>query len=294
MTVRRVDALEAGIRFTTWVFSNGCFPDDDVRKFIADIGMSWSEVEESLNNKNKTVRLTEGIKRASSSMGLQVFAWFEVGRNTALLSNMVATGAPSSYIDDAMSGYRRYLEDAQIRIENRDTIQALLNDLATGSLEEKTSVFIRLIEILRDQASIQDENAMKIKSEKPVEIKIHHNPITFESVVNSPIQQNFNSKSSQTTTYNIPLNNDELNHLVELLSSHLSELKLSILDENKAKAQLETIRAQLLDEPNPSIVKEAAKTLRNITEGAIGSLIASSVQPTIWTTVKSILVNIIG
>lgn len=287
MTVRRVDALEAGIRFTTWVFSNGCFPDDDVRKFITNIGMSWSEVEESLNNENKTVRLIEGIKRASSSMGLQVFAWFEVGRNTTLLSNMVATGAPSSLIDAAMSGYRRYLEDAQIRIDNRDKIQILLKDLATGSLNEKTSVFNILIEILREQASIQDENAIKIKSEKPVEIQMHLH-------VNSPTQQNFNSNSSQTTTYNIPLKNNELNHLVEILSSHLSELKLSSSDEKKAKAQLSTIAAQLLDEPNPSIVKEAAKTLRNITEGSIGSLTASAMQPAIWATVQTLLAKFSG
>ncbi len=115
------------------------------------------------------------------------------------------------------------------------------------------------------------------------------NAIHVGSAVNSPIQQSIDSNSWQTITYNLP-SKDDLKYLVELLGSHLSELKLSTSDNNKAKVQLATIEAQLQDEPNPLIVKEAAKTLRNITEGAIGSLIASATQPTIWTTVQAILV----
>ncbi len=127
----------------------------------------------------------------------------------------------------------------------------------------------------------------------PIAITIHNHAITVGSAVNSPIQQSIGSTSRQTTTYNLP-SNDDLKRLVELLGGHISELKLSTSDEKKAKAQLATIEAQLLDEPNPSIVKEAAKTLRNITEGAIGSLIASAMQPTIWATVQALLATLSG
>ena len=52
---------------------------------------------------------------------------------------------------------------------------------------------------------------------------------------------------------------------------------------NKAKAQIATIQAQLADdEPDGRIIAQAGRTLRNITEGAIGSLIAAAVQPGIW------------
>lgn len=167
MTVQRVDALEAGIRFMTWVFSEGRAFSDDVREFTTRIGMSWREVQDSLNNEGGTMRLIKGIEQASSSMGSQVFAWFEVGRNTIFLSNMVGTGAPASLVDAAMSGYRRYLEDAQIRVEERDRLQVLLSGMANGSLEEKTIALGLLRERLRDQSRAQDEREKQMQPPKP-------------------------------------------------------------------------------------------------------------------------------
>ena len=136
----------------------------------------------------------------------------------------------------------------------------------------------------------QEPSMPRIKQDITYIMEINSkNAIHVGSAVNSQIQQSIDSNSQQTITYNLP-SNDDLKRLVELLGGHLSELKLSTSDEKKAKAQLATIEAQLQDEPNPSIVKEAVKTLRNITEGAIGSLIASAMQPTIWTTVQTLLV----
>jgi len=47
-------------------------------------------------------------------------------------------------------------------------------------------------------------------------------------------------------------------------------------------AQLAIIETELEAEPDPVIVQQAGRTLRNITEGAIGSLVAAAVQPTVW------------
>lgn len=147
----------------TWVFSEGRAFSDDVREFTARIGMSWREVEDSLNNEGGTTRLIKGIEQASSSLGSQVFAWFEVGRNTLFLSNMAGTGAPASLVHAAMSGYRRYLEDAQVRVEERDRLQTLLIGMANGSLEEKTLALRLLRERLRDQALAQDEREKQMQ-----------------------------------------------------------------------------------------------------------------------------------
>lgn len=117
----------------------------------------------------------------------------------------------------------------------------------------------------------------------------NNNSIIIGSAVNSPIQHGVNSNLQQEIVYDSKRRDESLRHLVELLDGHLSQLNLSVSDERKAKSQLETIKAQLLDKPNPSIVKEAAKTLKNITEGAIGSLIASAIQPTVWVTVLNLL-----
>src|ERR1700722_11357092 len=74
----------------------------------------------------------------------------------------------------------------------------------------------------------------------------------------------------------------DLGRLVTEFSSHLDDLNLEARQKRKAEAQIATLKAQLSDEPDPVIVRQAGRTLRNITEGAIASLIATAAQPTIW------------
>ncbi|WP_019937826.1 hypothetical protein [Bordetella sp. FB-8] len=115
----------------------------------------------------------------------------------------------------------------------------------------------------------------------------NHNTLNIGQAVNSPVQQGIHAHQTQTTTYTGP-STDELQQLVDLMKAHLAELQLPALDERKAKAQLATIEAQLLDEPNPSIVKEAGHTLRNITEGTIAGLLANA-APSVWPIVHGLL-----
>ena len=95
-------------------------------------------------------------------------------------------------------------------------------------------------------------------------------------VMGSEISNSFN-KSHVVNSYS----NEDIIHFVKLLSEHLIELKLSSADIKKAKAQIDTINAnvQLSDEPSPSMVKMAGRTIKSILESAIGSLIANSIQP---------------
>ena len=155
MRIRRVDALEAGFRFMTWVLSDGRDSEDEVRGFANQLGLNWDEVEESLKKNGGTLHLIRDIEQKSSHLGPHVYAWFEVGRNTIFLANVVGTGAPSPLVDSAMPGYRRYLEDAHIRVEERSRLQALLS-MQTSSVDEKTVVLSYLRERLRDQAILQD------------------------------------------------------------------------------------------------------------------------------------------
>ena len=117
---------------------------------------------------------------------------------------------------------------------------------------------------------------------------INQNTLNIGQAINSSVQQGIKSYQQQTTNCNLP-KIEELNQLVDFMGKNLSELKLPPAAEKKAKAQLATIEAQLIDEPNPSIIKEAGKTLRNVTEGAVGSILANTVQPGLWAVVQSIL-----
>jgi len=109
-----------------------------------------------------------------------------------------------------------------------------------------------------------------------------HNVTHIETAINSPVTQGgHHARQTVNASY---ANNEraELERLVAAFAEHLPELALVPADHRKASVQLQTIQAQLSDEPDPVIVRQAGKTLRNITEGAIGSLLAAAAQPGVW------------
>jgi hypothetical protein len=79
-----------------------------------------------------------------------------------------------------------------------------------------------------------------------------------------------------------------LKRLVNELGEHLGELKLNQAECQRVQAQLATLNAQLTDSPNPVIVREAGRTIRNLTQGAISSVIATAAQPTVWASIQAI------
>ncbi len=85
---------------------------------------------------------------------------------------------------------------------------------------------------------------------------------------------------------------EELVRLVEELTQHLDELGLDDREKQRVNVQIATLRNELAGEPDPAIVKQAGRTIRNITEGAIGSLLATAIQPTIWLWVHQMLQNL--
>ena len=128
-------------------------------------------------------------------------------------------------------------------------------------------------------------NATLLMNPPPTE---NQNTVNFDHTEIPPVQQGINAHQTQRTVYRMP-SNDDLQYLVELMTKNLGELKLSLGDARKAKAQLATIQAQLLDTPNPIIIKEAGCSLKNVTEGAIGSLLATAAPPRLWAGVQALL-----
>jgi cation transport regulator ChaC len=128
-----------------------------------------------------------------------------------------------------------------------------------------------------------------------VSYNIVYNTLHVETMHNSPVQQGgVNSTQTQTITYS-PQDLGDLYRLTSELTSHLNELSLDEKQLKKAQAQIATIKAQLSDEPDPIILKQAGRTLRNVIEGAVGSLIATAAsQPTIWSWVHEVMLRLFG
>lgn len=122
-----------------------------------------------------------------------------------------------------------------------------------------------------------------------------YNTIHVGTMSNSPVQQGgVHSTQNQTVSYG-PQDLADLNRLVTEFTSHLGELQIDARQRQRAEAQIATLQAQLTDEPDPVIIKQAGRTLRNITEGAIGSLLASAAtQPPVWAWVIQTLHRLFG
>jgi hypothetical protein len=118
---------------------------------------------------------------------------------------------------------------------------------------------------------------------------IVNNTVHVGTAVNSPMQQaGSGSSQHQTVTYNLH-QIDELRRTLTEITSHFDELKLNPVQARIARAQIATLESQLDVEPNPVILRQAGHTLRNITEGAIASLIVTAVQPVPWARIADVL-----
>jgi hypothetical protein len=127
-----------------------------------------------------------------------------------------------------------------------------------------------------------------------VSYNIVYNTMNVGTMSNSPVQQGgISSTQNQTVAYNVQ-DVADLRRLVSEFAAHIDELHLDARQKQKAEAQIATIEAQLMDEPEPVIIQQAGRTLRNITEGAIGSLLATAAQPTVWVWIHEVIRKLFG
>jgi hypothetical protein len=127
-----------------------------------------------------------------------------------------------------------------------------------------------------------------------VSYNIVTNTMHVGTMHDSPVQQGgVSSAQTLTVTYSSQDLTD-VHRLVIELRSHLDELSIDTKERQKAQAQLATLEAQLSTDPDPIIVRQAGRSLRNITEGAIGSLLAAAAQPTVWIWVQEAMHRLFG
>jgi hypothetical protein len=131
---------------------------------------------------------------------------------------------------------------------------------------------------------------LKVEAENPAagEAPLNSHPVpkeTLDRIVNNYFGTVGNVAQGShdfTQTANLSYERSDLERFVREFQAHLPELPLDPNQRRKTESQLATLKAQLTDEPDPVVVRQVGRTLRNITEGAIGSLIATAVQPGVW------------
>lgn len=83
-------------------------------------------------------------------------------------------------------------------------------------------------------------------------------------------------------TASLGIQREDLIRLVKELTAHLDELSLDARQKQRAENQIAALKTELDGDPDPAIVQQTGRALRNIIEGAIGSLLAAAVQPVVW------------
>lgn len=92
---------------------------------------------------------------------------------------------------------------------------------------------------------------------------------------------------------NVGIRPEDLARLVTEFTTHLDELNLDNRQKQRAEAQLAILNAELAGEPDQGIVRQAGRTLWNITQGAIGSLIATAAtRPEVWQWIRQMLASL--
>ena len=109
------------------------------------------------------------------------------------------------------------------------------------------------------------------------------NALHVGSMQDSQIQQSGEGAMQTGTFLRGSEERSDLEKLTATLSEHLDDLKLEGRARRKVETQIATIKAQLEDEePDAGIIAQSGRTLRNLTEGVIGNLIAAAIQPAVW------------
>lgn len=120
---------------------------------------------------------------------------------------------------------------------------------------------------------VQVEEALE-KPDKPTDYFPPTNIINIQNMIGSQIQQG-NSESVQTVNNNLT-DIKLITDFIEDIQSKLENLGLSNDDKSELVSEITTIKAQMSSvRPKFSIIKESAKTIRNILEGIAGSIIAT-------------------
>lgn len=107
-------------------------------------------------------------------------------------------------------------------------------------------------------------------------------PPRVQNVFYGPVGSLAQNSQHFSQIASIGIQSQDLTRLINELATHLDELNLDPRQKQRAEAQLVILKVELAGEADPAIVKQAGRTLRNIIEGAIGSLLATAAQPGLW------------
>jgi len=185
---------------------------------------------------------------------------------------------PHPYLKDFHTKLDQLADGAVIAVQQRHARSSPAGQFPAGTLNAALGMATRRANILKN--GINNEiQAMALEGALHMHEK---NPPHLTNVFNGPVGNFAQNSTHFIQTANTGTSTETIARLIEAFTTHLDELRLESRQKQRAEAQLTALRAELAGDPDPGIVTQAGRSLRNITEGAIGSLLATAVQPGVW------------
>jgi len=196
----------------------------------------------------------------------------------------VARNSPEGAdVDDIAKSNSIYLPDAETAMHylaDKGLIRVLMSPYTIGI----TAKGIDAIEEAMKQPSAATPNFPSTT----------FNSVTIQNMTGSTIQQSGSHSSLANVSAFTSDQTENLSALVELLSDHLAELAASAEQQRTIGAQVATLQAQLLSQPDPTIVQRACRIISEIGMHTIAAMIATGAEPMVWRTIQSLLERFSG
>lgn len=181
-------------------------------------------------------------------------------------------------------------DGAVIAVQQRHATKPY-GQVQSATLNAVMAATIRQTAILKNR--IKNEiQAMALEGELGMHQRSQTGPIT--NVFHGPVGNVAQNSEHVNQVANAGIQPGDLAKLVVELTTHLDELNLDIYQKQRAEAQIAVLEAELSADPDPAIVNQAARTLRSVMEGAIGSLVATAAQPGVWQWIHQALATLGG
>ena len=184
---------------------------------------------------------------------------------------------PHPYLKDFHATLNQLADGAVIAVQQRHAKSSPAGQFPAAILSAVLGSAVRRANILKNRIN-NEIQAMALEGT----LRMHErNPPHLTNVFNGPVG-NFAQNSSHFTQTASSGVSPDIARLVAEFTDHLDELKLEARQKQRAEAQISALKAELAGDADPGTVAQAGRSLRNITEGAIGSLLATAVQPGVW------------
>jgi hypothetical protein len=199
--------------------------------------------------------------------------YVEFREGIAKITSLVSTGGHIDRPDLALLIQGRMFPNMNCMAAYMETAGSEFEQLISA-IKNRILDFVLQIEAENPDAGEAPPNSQPVPNEKlqPLVNNMFYGPV-------GSVAQN---SEYFTQTANIGIQPQDLSRLVTEFTNHLDDLSLAGRQKQRAEAQIAALKAELAGVPDPAIVKQAGRTLRSITEGAIGSLLATAAQPTVW------------